>query len=153
MTLLELDGEKMGDRELYSFTASNEAFLGMTSSMKGSRPGYVSSSFWRRPRCTEDLTLDRLLGGILDETQILAGVFGKHWWLELSHRSHLCLDMDCGTAAAVFAVPQAEEDVCSHLTSRMFRTSYWPSCGIAVSGLKGLTHSFLNMMLVEVVII
>ena len=59
--------QKTGEWELYNFTASNEAFLGMTSSMKGSRPGYVSSSFWRRPRCTEDFTLDRLLGGILDE--------------------------------------------------------------------------------------
>lgn len=40
-----IEWQKMGDRELYNFTASNEAFLGMTSSMKGSRPGYVSSSF------------------------------------------------------------------------------------------------------------
>lgn len=58
----------------YSFTASNEAFLGMTSSIKGSKPGYVSSSFWRRPRCTEDLTLDRLLGGILIEISVLVCV-------------------------------------------------------------------------------
>lgn len=68
---------KLGGWDAYSFTASNEAFFGMTSSMKGSRPGYVSSSFWRRPRCTEDFTLDRLLGGILDETRMLASVFDK----------------------------------------------------------------------------
>lgn len=49
----------------YSFTASKEAFFGMISSINGSKPGYVSSSFWRRPRCTEDFTLERLLGGIL----------------------------------------------------------------------------------------
>lgn len=85
----------MGDRELYSFTASNEAFLGMTSSMNGSRPGYVSSSFWRRPRCTEDLTLDRLLGGILDRIWMSAGAFDEHWWLGLSHGSYLCLDLYC----------------------------------------------------------
>lgn len=83
---------------------------------------------------------------------MLAGIFGKHWWLELSHRSYLCRDLDYGTAPAVFAVPQTEEDVCSHLRVRGVRKSYWPSCGIAVSGVKGLTHSFLNMMLVEVVI-
>lgn len=61
--------------EPYNFTASNEAFLGMISSINGSRPGYVSSSFWRRPRCTEDLTLDRLLGGILEKAVTLAHVF------------------------------------------------------------------------------
>jgi hypothetical protein len=43
--------------------------------MNGSKPGYVSSSFWRRPRCTEDLTFDRLLGGILVGTEALAVVF------------------------------------------------------------------------------
>jgi hypothetical protein len=98
--------KKWGSRGLYSFTASNEAFLGMTSSMKGSKPGYVSSSFWRRPRCTEDLTLDRLLGGILDGTHRLAGVLKNNWWLWLSHRSYACLDLDCWTAPAVPAVPQ-----------------------------------------------
>lgn len=60
------NGETVEDKGgLYSFTASREAFLGIKSSMKGSKPGYVSRSFWRRPRCTEDLTFDRLLGGIL----------------------------------------------------------------------------------------
>lgn len=33
--------------------------------MYGSNPGYVSSSRCRRPRCTEDFTLERLLGGML----------------------------------------------------------------------------------------
>lgn len=77
--------QKTREWELYSFTASNEAFLGMTSSMKGSRPGYVSSSFWRRPRCTEDFTLDRLLGGILDGARMLAGVFDNLFEQDLSH--------------------------------------------------------------------
>lgn len=54
---------------------------------------------------------------------------------------------------AVFAVPQTEEDMCSHLAGRRFRTSYCSSHWIVTSGLKGLTHSFLNMMLVEIVII
>lgn len=61
------------------------------------------------------------------------------WIVKQLLRSLLCL--------------KTEEDVCSHLTGRRFRTGHWPSCRIGVSGLKGFTHSFLNMMLVEVVII
>lgn len=33
--------------------------------MYGANPGYVSSSFWRRLRCTEDLTFERALAGSL----------------------------------------------------------------------------------------
>lgn len=42
----------------YSFIASNCDFLGRISSMKGSKPGYVSRNLLRRPRWAEDLTLD-----------------------------------------------------------------------------------------------
>lgn len=33
--------------------------------MYGSKPGYVSTNFARRPRWTDDLTLERGLGAIL----------------------------------------------------------------------------------------
>lgn len=39
-----------GEGKTHSLIASNCAFLGMTSSIYGSKPGYVSRNFWRRPR-------------------------------------------------------------------------------------------------------
>lgn len=33
--------------------------------MYGSNPGYESKKFWRRPRWTDDLTLDFVLGAML----------------------------------------------------------------------------------------
>lgn len=40
--------------------------------MYGSKPGYDSTKFWRKPRCTEDLTLDFVLGAILSLHSVLA---------------------------------------------------------------------------------
>jgi hypothetical protein len=44
----------------------------MISSMYGARPGYVSSTCVRMPRCAEDLTLDLALGEILFFPSFLA---------------------------------------------------------------------------------
>lgn len=48
-----------------SFIESSWAFFGRICSMYGSKPGYESRKFWRKPRCTEDLTFDFVLGAIL----------------------------------------------------------------------------------------
>lgn len=43
--------------------------------------------------------------------------------------------------------------MCSLLTGRRYQSGHWSSCWVAVGLLKGLTHSFLNMMMIEGVII
>lgn len=54
-----------GRRGTNNLIESSCAFFGRISSMNGSKPGYESRKFWRIPRCTEDLTLDFVLGAML----------------------------------------------------------------------------------------
>jgi len=74
----------------------------MKSSMNGSKPGYVSSSFWRRPRCTEDLTFDLLLGGILVDTRVLAAIVRYFFNIGVLKKQFECFDIQYWTAPAVF---------------------------------------------------
>lgn len=56
---------------------SSCAFFGRISSMNGSKPGYESRKFWRMPRCTEDLTLDFVLGAILSLSMLVSLQHGE----------------------------------------------------------------------------
>ena len=51
---------------MYSLIRSSWDFFGMISSMCGASKGYVSSTFVRIARCTEDLTFDLAPAVILD---------------------------------------------------------------------------------------
>ena len=65
---------------------SSCAFFGRISSINGSKPGYESRKFWRIPRCTEDLTLDFVLGAMLYHHPFSFFSFGG-WVVEKSWES------------------------------------------------------------------
>ena len=67
---IHLNGEVGGGTN--NLIESSCAFFGRISSINGSKPGYESRKFWRIPRCTEDLTLDFVLGAMLSLSMLVS---------------------------------------------------------------------------------